>query len=254
MDTRPGVLTALTSLLDGATTMNLPPNQVPPADTLADVRTRITALYAIHALEIAGSLGGKPLCVVTGPRRFGKTTSLLPGLASILRGRGNTTHIMNGRDFEQEPLTVRALPGEQVDVLIVDEANVLTRTVKKTENVLRLLHTKATVLSSESWGWKKRPFHRPRSRVTAQPLMNRWMAECTDHSPSVKMVEVRQAGSRRRASRPWRHATEIVLRLSRSGGSSPPTRCRVHHAHRSARLRCWALEDPRNTPFGRSAR
>jgi len=126
--------------------MNLPPNQVPPADTLADVRTRITALYAIHALEIAGSLGGKPLCVVTGPRRFGKTTSLLPGLASILRGRGNTTHIMNGRDFEQEPLTVRALPGEQVDVLIVDEANVLTRTVKKTEIVLRLLHTKATAV------------------------------------------------------------------------------------------------------------
>jgi len=53
---------------------------------------------------------------------------------------------MNGRDFEQEPLTVRALPGEQVDVLIVDEANVLTRTVKKTEIVLRLLHTKATAV------------------------------------------------------------------------------------------------------------
>jgi hypothetical protein len=108
---------------------------------LADVRTRIAALYARHACEIADALGEKPLCIVTGPRRFGKTTSLLPCLARTLRRRGNTAYIMNGRDYEHEPLSIHSLPVGQFDVLIIDEANVLTQVKTKTENLLRLLHT-----------------------------------------------------------------------------------------------------------------
>ncbi len=115
-------------------------------DQLADVRTRIAALYARHAREIADALGDKPLCVVTGPRRFGKTTSLLPSLVGTLRRSGHTAYIMNGRDYEQEPISIQSLPSGQFDVLIIDEANVLTRVKSKTEDLLRLLHTKGNAI------------------------------------------------------------------------------------------------------------
>lgn len=111
-------------------------------DQLADVRTRIAALYVKHAGEIADALGDKPLCVVTGPRRFGKTTSLLPSLASTLRRSRHTAYIMNGRDYEQEQISIQSLPSGHFDVLIIDEANVLTQVKTKTETLLRLLHTK----------------------------------------------------------------------------------------------------------------
>jgi hypothetical protein len=120
--------------------MTVASEQTPPARELVDVRTQIAALYATYSLAIADSLGERPLCVVTGPRRFGKTTSLLPGVADILRARGYSTHAVNGRDYEEEPFTADTLPPGRVDVLIIDEANVLTRSKKKTTEILRLLH------------------------------------------------------------------------------------------------------------------
>src|SRR5690348_2326737 len=53
-----------------------------------DVQIRIARQYARHARHIADALGQAPLCVVKGPRRFGKTTSLLPALATLLERRG----------------------------------------------------------------------------------------------------------------------------------------------------------------------
>jgi hypothetical protein len=113
---------------------------------VADVRARIGALYAAHARRIAEALGEMPLCTATGPRRFGKTTSLLPALASILQEQGRSVRILNGRNYEHEPFAVETLPPEPFDVLIIDEANVLTRTRRKTERVLRLLHTRASAV------------------------------------------------------------------------------------------------------------
>ena len=124
------------------------PRQDLPGDKLAAVRTRITALYAAHALEIADSLGDKPLCVVTGPRRFGKTLTLLPTLAGILQGRGHSVHIVNGRDYEEVPFTVDTLPPGHFDVIIIDEANVLTRSQQRTVELLYILHQKGNAIVS----------------------------------------------------------------------------------------------------------
>jgi hypothetical protein len=112
------------------------------------VRIRIGREYAVHARHIADALGQAPLCVVTGPRRFGKTTSLLPALATLLERRGSTAHILNGRDYEHEPFSVRTLPPESYDALVIDEANVVTRATEATKEVLRLLHTKADAIVS----------------------------------------------------------------------------------------------------------
>jgi len=49
---------------------------------------------------------------------------------------------MNGRDYEQEQISIQSLPSGHFDVLIIDEANVLTQVKTKTETLLRLLHTK----------------------------------------------------------------------------------------------------------------
>jgi hypothetical protein len=116
---------------------------------LPDVRRRIAALYAAHARDIADALRGTPLCVVTGPRRFGKTTSLLPALAGILRRQGKTVHIVNGRDYEGESFSLVALPPGRFDVLIIDEANVLTRPARKMRSVVELLHEKGDALVAQ---------------------------------------------------------------------------------------------------------
>jgi hypothetical protein len=120
----------------------------PPDGEPADVKSRIAALYMVHAVQIADALGDKPLCVVTAPRRFGKTTSLLPALATILRERGNSVHVISGRDYEDRPFTIESLPPGSFDVLIIDEANVLTRTKRKTRDLLLLLHQKGDAIVS----------------------------------------------------------------------------------------------------------
>ncbi|MGI8825697.1 MAG: hypothetical protein ACR2JC_08635 [Chloroflexota bacterium] len=55
---------------------------------------------------------------------------------------------MNGRDYEGEAFSAGTLPSRQFDVVIIDEANVLTRTEKETADVLRLLHTKGNAIVS----------------------------------------------------------------------------------------------------------
>lgn len=136
----------MTAQSDAEPTVTASRMQIASGGTDADARTEIAALYASHALEIADALGEQPLCVVTGPRRFGKTTSLLPALAGVLRERGKTARIMNGRDFEGEPFTADALPREQFDALIIDEANVLTSTKRRTKELLQLLHARAAIV------------------------------------------------------------------------------------------------------------
>lgn len=120
--------------------------QHPAGDTAAEVRRRIAAQYAPYAHAIADALGESPLCVVTGPRRFGKTTSLLPLVATLTRDRGKSAAILDGRAYEREAFTAETLPEGRVDVLLVDEANVLTRTRSQTRDCLRLLHRKGTAV------------------------------------------------------------------------------------------------------------
>jgi hypothetical protein len=120
----------------------------PPDGDPIDARMQIAVLYAAYALQIADALGEKPLCVVTAPRRFGKTTSLLPALATILRERGKSVHVLNGRDYEDRSFALETLPPERFDVLIIDEANVLTRTKRKTRELLLLLHQKGDAIVS----------------------------------------------------------------------------------------------------------
>lgn len=122
--------------------------QDPRSDKREEVQAQIAALYRIHALEIAQALGDKPLCIVTGPRRFGKSTTLLPTLVDIFQGGGRSADIINGRNYEVESFGIDTLPSKKFDVLIIDEANVVTRTTEKTEHILRLLHDKGQAVIS----------------------------------------------------------------------------------------------------------